>query len=92
MFFSLFAAVAIISLELEPVYLVLVASALALFIAPVVFFLNLYYCLTVIPKTDKSFYPSTFAIGFSWLSLIIFTGLTAIVIMARVFKVELFGG
>ena len=92
MFFSLFAAVAIISLELEPVYVVLVASALALFIAPVVFFLNLYYCLTVIPKTDKSFYPSTFAIGFSWLSLIIFTGLTAIVVMARVFKVELFGG
>ena len=91
MIFSLIFSVMIIAGVPKPVWLVLVASALALFIAPVVFFLNLYYCLTVIPKTDKSFYPSTFAIGFSWLSLIIFTGLTAIVIMARLFGIALFG-
>lgn len=91
MIFSLIFSVMIIAGVPKPVWLVLVASALAFFIAPVVFFLNFYYCLTVIPKTDKSFYPSTFAIGFSWLSLVIFTGLTAVVIMARLFGVVLFG-
>ena len=69
----------------------LVASALAFFVAPVVFFLNLYYCFTVIPRQDRTFYPSTFATGFSWLSLVIFTGLTGLLILARVFKIELFG-
>ena len=87
MFFSLFASVILIAGVPKPVWLVLVASALAFFIAPVIFFLNFYYCLTVIPKKDKSFYPSPFAIGFGWLSLIIFTGLTVLLIMAKVFKV-----
>ena len=73
-------------------WLVLVASALAFFVAPVVFFLNLYYCFSVIPKQDKAFYPSTFATWFGWGSLVVFTGLTAILIFARVFKIELFGG
>ena len=92
MFYSLIASVAIIAGVPRPVWLVLVASALALFVAPVVFFLNLYYCLTVIPKTDTVFYPSPFERGFAWLSLAVFTGLTAIVILARVFGVTLFGG
>ena len=92
MFYSLIASVAIIAGVPRPVWLVLVASALALFVAPVVFFLNLYYCLTVIPKTDEVFYPSPLERGFAWLSLAVFTGLTAIVILARVFEVTLFGG
>ncbi|MCY4075750.1 MAG: Nramp family divalent metal transporter [Acidobacteria bacterium] len=92
MFYSLIASVAIIAGVPRPVWLVLVASALALFVAPVVFFLNLYYCLTVIPKTDEVFYPSLLERGFAWLSLAVFTGLTAIVILARVFGVTLFGG
>ncbi|MCY3842151.1 MAG: Nramp family divalent metal transporter [Acidobacteria bacterium] len=92
MFYSLVASVAIIAGVPRPVWLVLVASALALFVAPVVFFLNLYYCLTVIPKTDEVFYPSLLERGFAWLSLAVFTGLTAIVILARVFGVTLFGG
>ncbi len=50
MLFSLVAAVSIIIGVPRPVLLVLVASALAFFIAPVIFFLNLYYSLTVIPK------------------------------------------
>jgi Mn2+/Fe2+ NRAMP family transporter len=91
MLFSLVSSVAIIAGVPRPVFLVLVASALALFVAPVIFFLNVYYCLTIIPKTDKHFYPSTFEIWFSWLSLAVFSGLTAIVILARVFNVELFG-
>ena len=91
MFFSLIAAVSIIAGVPKPVWLVLVASALAFFIAPVVFFLNLYYCFTVIPKKDNVFYPSAFATGFSWLSLIVFTALTGVLILARVFKIELFG-
>ena len=91
MLFSLVSSVAIIYGMPRPVYLVLVASALALFVAPVIYFLNLYYCLTVIPKTDKHFYPSKLETAFSWLSLIVFTVLTAFVILARVFNVELFG-
>ena len=75
----------------RPVWLVLVASALAFFIAPVIFFLNLYYCFSVIPREDKVFYPSTLATVFSWGSFVVFTGLSFILIMARIFRVELFG-
>ena len=91
MFFSLIAAVSIIAGAPRPVWLVLVASALALFIAPVVFFLNLYYCFSVIPKEDKTFHPSTVATWLSWGSLTVFTGLTVILILARVFRIKLFG-
>ena len=91
MLFSLVTSVAIIAGVPRPVFLVLVASALALFVAPVIFFFNVYYCLTIIPKTDKHFYPSPFETAASWISLTVFTGLTATVILARVFSVELFG-
>ena len=83
MLFSLVAAVAIIFGINRPVWLVLVASALAYFVAPVIFFLNLYYCFTVIPKTDRLFYPSRFATVFGWLSFIMFTGMTGILIWDR---------
>lgn len=92
MLYSLIAAVVIIAGVQRPVWLVLVASALAFFIAPAIFYLNLYYCLTIIPKDDKLFYPSAFAKWFGWGSLIVFTGLSVILIFARVFKIELFGG
>ncbi len=91
MLYSLVASVLIIAGIPKPVWLVLVASALAFFIAPVIFFLNLYYCLTIIPKEDKYFYPSTFAKWFGWASFFVFTILSAILILARVFKIELFG-
>ena len=91
MFFSLIASVAIIAGLPRPVYLVLVASALAYFVAPVIYFLNLYYCFKVIPKHDKAFYPSTFATWFSAFSLIVFTGMSFLLIAARVFDIELFG-
>ena len=90
--YSLIASVLIIAGVPRPVWLVLVASALALFVAPVVFFLNLYYCLTVIPRTDRIFYPSVFARWFGGFSLVVFTALTFIVITARIFGVTLFGG
>lgn len=90
MFFSLFTSVAIIAGIPRPVYLVLVASALAYFVAPVIFFLNLYYCRTVIPKDDKLFYPSPFATWFGWLSLVVFTGLSAILVLQRLFDITLF--
>ena len=92
MCYSLVAAVLIIAGVPRPVFLVLASSALAFFIAPVIFFLNLYYCLTVIPKTDRSFYPSRFATVFSYISLVVFTGLTVVIIMARIFNVTLLGG
>ena len=91
MVFSLVTASAVIAGLPQPVYLVLVASALAYFIAPVIFFLNLYYCFTVIPKKDKLFYPSKFAGWFGWISFVVFTGMSALLIMARVFGIELFG-
>ena len=92
MLYSLVAAVLIMAGLPRPVFLVLVSSALAFFIAPVIFFLNVYYCVTVIPKTDAAFYPSVPVRAFAWLSLIVFTALTAVVILARVFGVTLFGG
>ena len=85
MFFSLVASVAIIAGVPRPVYLVLLASALAYFVAPVIFFLNLYYCLTIIHKDDKVFYPSRFATWFGWLSLVVFTGMSLILIAQRLF-------
>jgi len=91
MIFSLVTASALIVGVPRPVLLVLVASALANFIAPVIFFLNLYYCFTVIPRKDRLFYPSTFATWFSWISFIIFTGMTFILIMDEVFDTALFG-
>ena len=91
MLYSLVASVALLSGLQRPVYLVLVASALALFVAPVVYFLNLYYCVTVISKTDDVFYPSLVTRWFAWTSLVVFSGLSLIVILARVFDVTLFG-
>jgi hypothetical protein len=91
MAYSLITAVALIAGFPRPVWLVLVASALAFFVAPVIFFLNLYYCFSVIPKEDQVFYPSTFATIFSWGKLVAFSGLSFILIMARIFRVGLFG-
>ncbi len=91
MLFSLIASVSIIVGLPRPVLLVLTASALAFFIAPVIFFLNLFYCFTVIPKKDKLFYPSRFATWFGWGSFVVFTGLTVILILARVFDIPVFG-
>jgi len=85
MFFSLIASTAIIAGLPRPVYLVLVASALAYFVAPVIYFLNLYYCLKVIRKDDRIFYPSVFATWFGWLSLLAFTGMSVILILQRLF-------
>ncbi|MGI9262596.1 MAG: Nramp family divalent metal transporter [Woeseiaceae bacterium] len=90
MFFSLITSVAIIAGMPRPVYLVLVASALAYFVAPVIYFLNLYYCKKIIPKSDTVFHPSPFATWFGWLSLAVFTGMSAILIMQRLFNVTLF--
>lgn len=90
MFFSLIASVAIIAGVPRPVYLVLVASALAYFVAPVIYFLNLYYCKSIIPKSDTLFHPSPFATWFGWLSLVVFTGMSAILIMQRLFGISLF--
>ena len=92
MIFSLVASLGIIIGIPRPVYLVLVASALAFFVAPVIYFFNVYFCLTIIPKNDKAFYPSTFAKYFSILSVFVFIGLSAILIAARVFNITLFGG
>ncbi len=84
MLYSLVASVAIVAGLQRPVFLVLVASALAAFVAPVIFFLNFYYCLVIIPKDDRAFYPSTFARWFGCASLVVFTGMTLILIYWRI--------
>ncbi len=91
MLFSLVGAVAIIAGISRPVWLVLIASALALFIGPVIYFLNLYFCFSVISKHDKTFYPSTFATWFSWASLAVFTALSGVLVLVNIFDINLFG-
>ncbi len=90
MMFSLVASVAVIAGLPKPVWLVLVASAAAFFVAPVIYAMNLYFCFRIIDKEDRVFYPSLFARYFGWGSLTVFSGLTLIVVLARVFKVTLF--
>ena len=90
MIYSLIASVLIVAGVPRPVFLVLVASALAFFIAPVIFFLNFYYCLTIIPRDDEAFYPSTFARWFGWISLLVFTLMSLTLIFWRIW-VPLFG-
>ena len=94
MLYSLITSVVIIAIEPDVVFMVLVASALAYFVAPVIFFLNLYYCLTVIPKEDKIFYPSAFAKWFGWLSVVVFTGMSLVLIWQNLIPrvVAFFGG
>ena len=84
MFYSLVTSVAFVAVLERPVFLVLVASALAAFVAPVIFFLNFYYCLVIIPKQDRAFYPSMFARWFGWISLVVFTGMTLVLIYWRI--------
>jgi Mn2+/Fe2+ NRAMP family transporter len=92
MVYSLVSSVAIIAGWPQPVFLVLIASALAFFVAPVIFGLNLHYCLTVISKEDDVFFPRRFERWFAWGSLVVFTGMSGILIAAKVFHVPLFGG
>ena len=42
-----------------------------------------------IKKDDKVFYPSTFATWFGSLSLLVFTGLSVILIMQRLFGISI---
>ena len=78
MIYSLAAAVVFVALVPRPVFLVLIASALATFVAPVIFFLNFHYCVKVIPKEDRFFYPSLFARTFTMLSIAVFSALSVV--------------
>ena len=84
MLYSLVASVILIAGVPRPVFMVLVASALAFFVAPVIFYLNLYYCMTIIPKHDEVFYPNRFDRWFGWVSLAVFTGMSIILIFWRI--------
>jgi hypothetical protein len=86
MIFSLVASVAIIAGLPKPVFLVLVASALALFIAPVTYYLNIYFCLSVIPKGERPFSPSRLAMWLSGAGFVVFTVLTVVLVYVRLFQ------
>lgn len=90
MLYSLVAAVSIIAGLPRPVYLVLIASALAFFIAPVIYFLNIYYCLRIIPREATGFFPSPVAIVVSLASLAVFSALTVVAMLELVFGIHLF--
>jgi Mn2+/Fe2+ NRAMP family transporter len=91
MAFSLVTSVALVVGLPQPVLMVLIASALASFVAPVIYFLNLYYCFTVIPKADRMFYPSLFTAVCGWLSLVAFSGMVALVILQEFLGIQMFG-
>jgi Mn2+/Fe2+ NRAMP family transporter len=91
MLYSLAASVAIIAGVPQPVFLVLVASALALFIGPVIYFLNLHYCLRIIPKNDLDFYPRRVERWFAWGSLAVFTGFSAVLIVENILNRPILG-
>ena len=86
MAFSLVTSVIIIFGVPKPTGIVLLASGLAFLMAPVIYFLNLYYCFTIIPKNNKIFFPSAFATWFGWGSCVIFTGMSIFLILTRFFK------
>ena len=86
MAFSLVTSVIIIFGVPKPAGIVLLASGLAFLMAPVIYFLNLYYCFTIIPKSNKVFFPSLWATWFGWGSCVIFTGMSVFLIVTRFFK------
>jgi len=89
MILSFIGAVAIIAGVPEPVFVVLVASALAAVIAPVIFFFNFWFCLQAIPE-DSAFYPSRWEIYFTWLSLGVFTFLVGLSLLAMFDLIHVF--
>jgi Mn2+/Fe2+ NRAMP family transporter len=89
MIVSFLGAVAIIAGVPEPVFVVLVASALAAVIAPVIFFFNFWFCLRAIPE-DSDFYPARWEIYFTWISLAVFTVLVGLSLLAMFDLIHLF--
>ena len=83
MLFSLTTSVIIIFGGPKPTALVLTASLLAVVIAPVIFFLNLYYCFAIIPKNNREWYPSPFATFFSWGSCLLFIGVSVVLMVTK---------
>jgi hypothetical protein len=47
--------------------------------------------MTIISRDDSAFYPSRVERWLAWVSLVVFTGMSAILILARIFNVQLFG-
>jgi len=83
--YSLVASCVIIYGFERPVVLVLVASAMTLVFSPILFYYMFKFCLQVIPKEDKIYYPSSLVRNFVWLCLALFTAATLLVIYVRFF-------
>ena len=86
MVFSLATSVIIILGGPKPTAIVLTASLLAVIIAPVIFFLNLYYCFSVIPKDNREWRPSLWTAFLAWGSCIIFTGTSVALMLTKFFR------
>jgi Mn2+/Fe2+ NRAMP family transporter len=60
----------------SPVMMILIASAMTLAFSPVIFYYIYKFCLDVILKSDKVYYPNTKVRSATWISLILFTAAT----------------
>ncbi|MBA4743037.1 MAG: Nramp family divalent metal transporter [Azoarcus sp.] len=83
--YSLLASSAIIYGFERPVFLVLIASAMTLLFSPVIFYYMFKFCLNVIPKTDKIYYPGHLVRNFTWFCFVLFTAATLLVIYVKFF-------
>lgn len=89
MMYSLIGSSIIIYGFQRPVMLVLIASAMTLAFSPIIFYYVYKFCLDVIKKDDKVYYPSAFTRAGSWITLILFTlstGLAMYSELGRFFK------
>lgn len=84
MMYSLVASTAIIYGFERPVLMILIASAMTLLFSPVIFYYMFRFCLNVIPKEDKIYYPGALVRNFTWICFYGFTAATAWVLWDRV--------
>lgn len=86
MMYSLVGSSAIIYGFEKPVMLVLIASAMTLLFSPVIFYYVFSFCLNVIKKTDKVYYPSALVRTASWVTLVLFTLATGLAMYSQLGK------
>lgn len=75
----------------RPVFLVVLSSAMTLLFSPVIFYYMFKFCLNVIPKEDKIYYPGNLVRSFTWACFYLFTIATLWVLYLRVVQPMLGG-
>lgn len=83
MMYSLIGSSVIIYGFQQPVMLVLIASAMTLLFSPVIFYYVFKFCLDVIKKEDKVYYPSGMVRAATWITMFLFTLATGLAIYSE---------